>query len=63
MNKKFFKITGRDMRICKPEGKVITFWLASETHEQVLEICEKKGIIDIEEVIDDTHTNPWRKET
>jgi len=62
MTKKFFKIKGRHMRIWKPEGRVITFWLAAETEEEVLEMCEKKDIIDIEEVIDDTHTSPWAKE-
>jgi len=57
--RKFFKITGRDTRIWKPDGLVITFWLGAETEEEALNICEEKGIIDIENIIDDTHTHPW----
>jgi hypothetical protein len=60
VHKKFFKITGRDTRICKPDGQVITFWLGAETEEEALKMCEEKGIIDIESIIDDTYTHPWR---
>ena len=50
------------MRIWKPDGFVITFWLAAASEEEALKSCEKKGIIDIESIIDDTETNPWAKE-
>tara|TARA_R100000008_G_C3574059_1_gene164039 strand:+ start:401 stop:592 length:192 start_codon:yes stop_codon:yes gene_type:complete len=62
MKKKFFKITGRDTRIWKPDGRVITFWLAADSEKEALKSCEEKGIIDIESIIDDTETNPWAKE-
>ncbi len=59
MKRKFFKITGRHTRVWKPDGRVITFWLGAETEEEALKMCEEKGIIDIESIIDDTHTHPW----
>jgi hypothetical protein len=62
MIKKLFKIRGRDTRIWKPDGRVITFWLAAETEERALKMCEERGIIDVESVVDDTLTNPWVKE-
>jgi hypothetical protein len=62
MKKKLFKIRARDMRIHKPEGFVLTFWLGAETEEDALKICEEKGIIDVESIIDDTETNPWAGE-
>jgi hypothetical protein len=62
MNNKFFKITGRHTQIHKPEGKVITFWLAAENKADALKKCEEKGIIDIEQIEDDTTTHPWTKE-
>lgn len=57
--KKFFKITGRHTHIHKPEGKVITFWLAAETEAAALKSCKEKGITGIESIIDDTYTHPW----
>tara|TARA_R110002020_G_scaffold37239_18_gene112613 strand:+ start:3006 stop:3197 length:192 start_codon:yes stop_codon:yes gene_type:complete len=62
MKKKLFKIRGRDTRVWKPEGRVITFWLGADSEEEALKNCEEKGIIDIESIIDDTETNPWAKE-
>jgi hypothetical protein len=62
MKKKLFKITGRDMKIWKPDGRVITFWLGADSEKEALKSCEEKGIIDIESIIDDTETNPWAKE-
>jgi hypothetical protein len=57
--RKFFKITGRDTRLRKPDGFVITFWLGADTEEEALKICQEKGIIDIQSIIDDTDTHPW----
>jgi hypothetical protein len=59
---KLFKIRGRDMRAHKPKGVVITFWLGADSEEEALKICEKKNIIEIEGIEDDTFTNPWAKE-
>jgi hypothetical protein len=59
---KLFKITGRDMRIHKPKGFVITFWLGADSKEKALTKCEELNIIDIESIEDDTDTNPWAKE-
>ena len=58
----FYKIRARDMRIHKPEGLVITFWLGAESEKKALQSCKEKGIIDIESIEDDTETNPWAKE-
>ena len=62
MKKKFFKITGRDMRIHKPDGFVLTFWLGAESKEKALKICEERDIIDIKSIEDDTNTHPWTQE-
>jgi len=59
---KFFKITGRHMKIHKPDGFVLTFWLGAESKEKALKICEEKSIIDIESIEDDTDTHPWIQE-
>jgi len=59
VKKRFFRITGRDMRIHKPDGAVITFWLAAETEEDALKACEERGMVDIEKIIDDTESHPW----
>ena len=59
MKKKFFKITGLDTRIWKPDGRVITFWLSATNKKEALKMCEEKGIIDIESIEDDTNTHPW----
>ena len=58
MKGKFFKITARHTQIFKPEGKGITFWLAADSKVDALKKCEEKGIIDIEEIKDDTDTHP-----
>tara|TARA_R100000008_G_scaffold41163_1_gene23707 strand:- start:472 stop:633 length:162 start_codon:yes stop_codon:yes gene_type:complete len=47
------------MRIHKPDGAVITFWLAAETEEDALKACEERGMVDIEKIIDDTESHPW----
>ena len=62
MKKKLFKIRGRDTRIHKPKGFVLTFWLGADAKEKALKLCEEKGIIDIESIEDDTETNPWAQE-
>ena len=50
------------MRVHKPKGVVITFWLGAKSKEEALKNCEEKGIIDIESIEDDTETHPWIKE-
>lgn len=50
------------MRIWKPDGRVITFWLGAASEEEALKSCEEKDIIDIESITDDTETHPWVKE-
>ena len=50
------------MKIWKPDGCVITFWLGADSKEEALKSCEEKDKIDIESIIDDTETNPWAKE-
>jgi len=57
--KKLFKIRGRDMRIWKPEGRIITFWLGADSKEKALTRCQELDIIDIESIEDDTFTHPW----
>ena len=47
------------MKVWKPDGRVITFWLGAETEKEALKMCEEKEIVDIENIIDDTHTHPW----
>jgi|TARA_Y100000296_G_C5163094_1_gene253011 hypothetical protein len=59
---KLFKIRGRDMRAHKPKGVVITFWLGADSEEEALKMCEKKNVIEIESIEDDTFTSPWTKE-
>ena len=46
-----YHIKARDMRIFKPEGKVITFWLWSENEDKLRELLKQKGIKDIEWII------------
>tara|TARA_R100001163_G_C5011078_1_gene156974 strand:+ start:334 stop:525 length:192 start_codon:yes stop_codon:yes gene_type:complete len=62
MKTKFFKITGRHTQIFKPEGKVITFWLAADSESNALKMCEDKGIIDIQKIEDDSDSHPWATE-
>jgi hypothetical protein len=59
---KLFKIRGRHMHAHKPKGVVITFWLGADSEKQALKMCEKKNIIEIESIEDDTFTSPWAKE-
>ena len=46
-----YHIRARDMRIFKPEGKVITFWLYAENEDKLRELLKQKGIKDIEWII------------
>ena len=39
------------MRIFKPKGKVITFWLYAENEDKLRELLKQKGIKDIEWII------------
>ncbi len=50
------------MRAHKPKGVVITFWLGADSEEEALKMCEKKNVIEIESIEDDTFTSPWTKE-
>ena len=50
------------MRAHKPKGVVITFWLGAASEEEALKICEKKNMIEIESIEDDTFTSPWAEE-
>ena len=50
------------MRVLKPKGFVLTFWLGAESKEKALTRCEELNIIDIESIEDDTDTHPWAKE-
>ena len=50
------------MRAHKPKGVVITFWLGADSAEEALKMCEKKNMIEIESIEDDTFTSPWAKE-
>ena len=47
------------MRVWKPEGRVITFWLGADSEEEALKVCKERSIIEIESIIDDTFTHPW----
>ena len=47
------------MRVWKPDGRVITFWLGADSKEKALTRCEELDIIDIESIEDDTFTHPW----
>ena len=42
--KKWFHIKGKDKSICKPEGKVVTFWLWGESKDEVWIRVIDKGI-------------------
>jgi hypothetical protein len=55
---KLFKITARHTQVNAPIGRVLTCWLGAENEEAALTMCEEKGIIDIESIIDDTDTHP-----
>ena len=46
-----YHIRARDMRIFKPDGKVITFWLWAENEDKLRELLKEKGIKDIEWII------------
>ena len=46
-----YHIRARDMRIFKPEGKVITFWLYAENEEKLRKILKEHDIRDIEWII------------
>ena len=50
------------MRIWKPNGLVITFWLGADSKEKALTRCAELDIIDIESIKDETLTHPWREE-
>ena len=49
--KKGYHIRARDMRIFKPEGKVIEFWLYAENEDKLRELLNRKGFKDIEWII------------
>ena len=51
--KKWFRITGRDMRIHQPDGFVLSFWLGAETEELARERCAELDIRDIEMIKED----------
>ena len=46
--KKWFHIKGKDKSICKPEGKVVTFWLWGESKDEVWKRVIDKGITKIQ---------------
>jgi hypothetical protein len=46
--KKWFHIKGIDKSICKPEGKVLTFWLWGESKDDVWIKAIDKGITKIQ---------------
>ena len=50
------------MRVHKPHGVVLTFWLGADSKEKALTRCAELAIIDIESIEDDTDTHPWAKE-
>ena len=50
------------MKVHKPRGFVLTFWLGADSKEKALTRCEELNIIDIESIEDDTETHPWVKE-
>ena len=52
--KKWFHIKSKDKSICKPEGKVFTFWLWGESKEDIKELVIKKGYINIEWIREET---------
>ena len=52
--KKWFHIKGKDKSICKPEGKVITFWLWGESKDDVWIKAVDKGITKIQWVREET---------
>ena len=49
--KKGYHIRARDMRIFKPEGKVIEFWLYAENEDKLRQLLKKQDIRDIEWII------------
>ena len=52
MSKKLgYHIRARDMRIFKPEGKVIEFWLWAENEDKLRELLKEHDIKDIEWII------------
>ena len=50
MNYKWYKCKGRDMRIFKPEGRVITFHIGGISEDSVRKVLANKGMVDIEYV-------------
>ena len=44
----WYYIKAKDKTINKPSGKVITFWLYSESKESIKDIIFKQGCVDIE---------------
>ena len=46
-----YHIRARDMRIFKPDGKVITFWLYAENEDKLRKLLKEKDIKDIEWII------------
>ena len=44
----WFHIKARDMSIFKPEGKVLTFWLCTDSREKLDMILKSRHITDIE---------------
>ena len=46
-----YHIRARDMRIFKPDGKVITFWLWAENEDKLRELLKEKDIKEIEWII------------
>ena len=46
-----YHILARDMRIFKPDGKVITFWLYAENEDKLRKLLKEKDIKDIEWII------------
>ena len=49
----WYRIKARDMRIFKPEGKVITFWLSGDSEEEIRKILKKKNITEIKWIKED----------
>ena len=52
--KKWFHIKGKDKSICKPVGKVLTFWLWGESKKDIRELVIKKGYQNIEWIREET---------
>ena len=52
--KKWYHIKARYMKILKPEGKVIKFWLYRENKKEVKELVLKKGYQNIEWIRQET---------